>query len=557
MSSNGAHPTNYRNVSQSPTRPFSPAITHSLVDGAGTGRSSMDSEPSTGTGTGMSSPSLPGVNVVNGRTHTHQDDDQEQDLDPLERLQRQLDREREEKENLASQYRNLLAKLTTMRTTLGNKLKQDAEELDRRELQIQTLSAQNEDFSSTLETLKSELIASHAESERTARELDLLRNRDLHESAASERELRDAMGELERCRMQRDEWETVAMQERVGAEEARSTGDTLRRELDLEREAREKEKVELEAAKETAANLQSVLEDFQTAKEHELHQAVKDYKTQLDDVTLSLAEYKRRALDAELQLDDNKSNASRTLELEQELKEKNLLIGKLRHEAVIINEHLMEALRRLRKSSSDTNVDRRLVSNVLLSFLSTPRADPKRFEMLGLLGTVLGWGEGEREKAGLVRGGVGGGGSSNTNTGGGGGLFWGRGGGAASPGKSRNMELEKTDETESFSRLWVEFLLTEANQGESQTQPLSQSQPQSHASVPNSPSQSPNRITLSSSSRAHGPSSNGLSPTGLKGTRRLGSWSNMSNAAMASTPSLSLAAPPPPMSRKGKEKEVS
>lgn len=36
----------------------------------------------------------------------------------------------------------------------------------------------------------------------------------------------------------------------------------------------------------------------------------------------------------QLQLEENKSNASRTLELEQEVKEKNLLIGKLRHEGV-------------------------------------------------------------------------------------------------------------------------------------------------------------------------------------------------------------------------------
>jgi hypothetical protein len=53
-------------------------------------------------------------------------DDVDESLDPVARLQRELDRTREEKESLATQYRNLLAKLTTMRTTLGNKLKQDA-----------------------------------------------------------------------------------------------------------------------------------------------------------------------------------------------------------------------------------------------------------------------------------------------------------------------------------------------------------------------------------------------------------------------------------------------
>ncbi|KAF8137419.1 hypothetical protein EV363DRAFT_1394964 [Boletus edulis] len=476
-------------------------------------------------------------------------------MDPLERLQRQLVRERAEREDLATQYRNLLAKLTTMRTSLGNKLKQDAEELDRRELSVQTLTAHNEDLSATIETLKAELVASHAENERTARALDLLRHRDLSESVASAHELRETMAELERCRLERDEWERAAMQERLAVEEARGIAEALRRELDVEREGRVRDKGELDAARETAANLQSVLEDFQTAREHELGQAVKDYKTQLDNVTLSLAEYKRRALDAELQLEENKSNASRTSELEQDVKEKNLLIGKLRHEAVIMNEHLIEALRRLRKSSSDTNVDRRLVNNVLLSFLSTPRADPKRFEMLGLLGTILGWGDGERERAGLIRGsGIAPGAAPIGNgASGGGGLFWGRGiDGAASPSKSKNLELDKTDETESFSRLWVEFLLTEANQGESQSQSRQQTSPSkllSHGSMPGSPLHSPKRVASSSFP-------NGISsPTGLKGMRRLGSWTPLtgSGASTISLPSLDFAPPP---SRKGKEKEI-
>ena len=48
------------------------------------------------------------------------------DPDSVEELRKELQLVREEKENLASQYRNLLSKLTTMRTTLGNKLQKDA-----------------------------------------------------------------------------------------------------------------------------------------------------------------------------------------------------------------------------------------------------------------------------------------------------------------------------------------------------------------------------------------------------------------------------------------------
>ncbi|PIL23214.1 hypothetical protein GSI_14523 [Ganoderma sinense ZZ0214-1] len=54
------------------------------------------------------------------------------------------------------------------------------------------------------------------------------------------------------------------------------------------------------------------------------------------------------------------TNNSRVQELEKEVKEKSVLVDELRQEVVIIDEHLMEGLRRLQRSSSDTNVDRSL-----------------------------------------------------------------------------------------------------------------------------------------------------------------------------------------------------
>ncbi|KAG6854485.1 hypothetical protein C0991_006087 [Blastosporella zonata] len=483
---------------------------------------------------------------TNGHTTVNGDSGDDTNDDPITKLQRELERTREEKDTLATQYSNLLAKLTTMRTTLGNKLKQDAEELDRREQQVQQLTAQNEDLATTVETLKEELIASHEEAERSANELDAMRSRALEENAQEsimrERELREAQTELERCRMERDEWERTALQERALSDDLRSSVETYKRELELEREARDRELLELESEKEKSENLQSVLQDFQTAKDHELKQAVKDYDSQLTQVTQSLAEFKHRALTAELQLEESHTNVSRTQELEKEVKDKNLLIGKLRHEAVILNEHLMEALRRLRRNSTDTNVDRRLVTNVLLSFLTTPRADPKRFEMLSLLATVLSWSDPEREKAGLQRAQP-----SNTPAP----SFWSRSSSAAnSPAKS--ADLEKTDETESFSRLWVEFLLTEAASGESPSAPGSNvsSPPPRKASLPGTPTgmhhlSGPPKLST-------GPGTN---------TRRLASYTSpaldnmnaMGMSAMASSPNLLLAQPP---SRKGKERDM-
>jgi hypothetical protein len=119
-----------------------------------------------------------------------------------------------------------------------------------------------------VETLKEELIASHEEASRASSELDGMRNRALQataqENTLRERELREAQSDLERCRMERDEWENIAMQEKVVVDETKSAVEMFKRDLELEREARKREAGELAVERENASNLQSVLEDFQS-----------------------------------------------------------------------------------------------------------------------------------------------------------------------------------------------------------------------------------------------------------------------------------------------------
>lgn len=132
---------------------------------------------------------------------------------------------------------------------------------------IQQLTVEGDDLRSTVETLKAELISSNDEAERATRELEALRTRALHESAQEsmlrERELRETQSELERCRIERDEWERALMQERVLLNEARVSIDALSRDLEIEQEGRRRDVVALEVERERATNLQSVLEDFQ------------------------------------------------------------------------------------------------------------------------------------------------------------------------------------------------------------------------------------------------------------------------------------------------------
>ncbi|KAJ1311845.1 hypothetical protein OPQ81_010306 [Rhizoctonia solani] len=399
----------------------------------------------------------------------------------IAQLEQELEKTRAESDSWAEQYRTLLAKLTTMRTTLGNKLQQDAEELDRREQHIAQLTTANEDLSSTIDTLKQELNNSLEDASNLSRELSAIRQRALDTTSSADaeleqmrievehtrRDLETTRRELEEERLDREELEREAAQERVMAEELKAQLAVLRREVEQAAAQRARESEAVQREKEKSANLQSVLEDFQLAKDMEIRQALAESESTLQHTIKQLAEFKSRALQAEAELAESTHSSERVNTLEKEVKEKNLLIGKLRHEAVIINEHLTIALRKLRASaaSSSSSVDRELVSNILLSFLSAPRTDGTRFEMLSVMANILGWGEVEREKAGLQRTG-----GSGAVTPIGTGVVGRKTSTASTSGKP--FELDGTDETESFSKMWVEFLLKEANQGSAPPTPI-------------------------------------------------------------------------------------
>ncbi|GAA5997832.1 uncharacterized protein JCM10292_006843 [Rhodotorula paludigena] len=380
-------------------------------------------------------------------------------------LEDELDRTRMDRDAWEAQYQGLLAKLTAMRNTLGDKLKQDADELDRREQEIADLQAANDDLSSTVETLKSELIQSHADADSLHTEVEQLRARAFDSERASsdeaqERELalREAQEDLERVRIERDEWEGEAMRERVRREEQGTRLAQVEMELAQAKAEREVLREERDREMESAANLHAVLEEFQAAKDRELQAMLGDLQTQLHETQNSLDAYRQRASQAEQQLQSAHNDSERVLALAKEVKEKNLLIGKLRHEAVILNEHLTEALRRLKKDSGDDSVDRRLITNVLITFLNTPRGDAKRFEMLQLIASILSWSDDQREKVGLQRAS---GALSSSSI-----ISSGRGG--AGKGHARSGKGKAVDEgveNESFSNLWIEFLLKEASQG--------------------------------------------------------------------------------------------
>lgn len=121
---------------------------------------------------------------------------------------------------------------------------------------------------------------------------------------------------------------------------------------------------------------------------------MEEHNSELSALQKKADEAEKSAVASKATLEMTLKDLERALPFEKEVKEKNLLIGKLRHEAVTLNEHLTKALRILKKGRPEENVDRQIVTNYILHFLAIDRSDPKKFEALQLIASLLGWTDG-------------------------------------------------------------------------------------------------------------------------------------------------------------------
>ncbi|KAJ5370146.1 uncharacterized protein N7496_006238 [Penicillium cataractarum] len=328
----------------------------------------------------------------------------------MEALQQKLDDAESKKEQAETQFQKLMERVNAIKSQLGERLKEDEEELAQARSQIEELEDENATLKSQLESKSTELAELSEESAQKTKEISTLRDRtNLSQQnwIQEKEELMEQNGylqsEFEQAKDAMHNWEVLAMEERSVRENlAEKVGD-LEEQLANLRDAYERASGERDSQQSTVDGLQRALQEIQLARKQELRELVETSDAQLEDLRKSLREAQEQAKSADKNLLTAQEELERVRPFEKEVKEKNLLIGKLRHEAVTLNDHLTKALRFLKKGKPEDNVDRQIVTNHFLHFLALDRSDPKKFQILQLIAALLGWDDEQREQAGLAR----------------------------------------------------------------------------------------------------------------------------------------------------------
>jgi DNA repair exonuclease SbcCD ATPase subunit len=219
-----------------------------------------------------------------------------------------------------------------------------------------------------------------------------------------------AREEFENAKQAMQDWEVLAMNERSLRDSLSEKEAELRDQLESLREDFEKAARDRDTNGQAVEGLQKALQEVQNressftqahspslthaVRKTELRRSVETYESQIDELRKQVQAAESSSKSAQSKLESTLAELNRALPFEDQVREKNLLIGKLRHEAVTLNEHLTKALRILKKGRPEDNVDRQIITNYFLHFLAIDRSDPKKFEALQLIAALLGWTDG-------------------------------------------------------------------------------------------------------------------------------------------------------------------
>lgn len=244
---------------------------------------------------------------------------------------------------LQSEHQNLLDRVSQMKDVMGPKLQAEAElrtRLDAFELEYKNLSAEKDSYQHQVTSL-------HADLDKTAREVNRLRQYLLESEETQtqeilrlETELSTVNFEISRLHKERTDSSSLMDSERTRYQENESRVMQLKDDREIlisELEVFKSQNRELEK---TIRNLQDVLDQFEASKDEELEYATQAFRAEIDELQKEIEDQKLAVVTLKELNSDVDAVQDKTAELSKIVEEKTSVIAKLRHDGAYCDSNL-------------------------------------------------------------------------------------------------------------------------------------------------------------------------------------------------------------------------
>lgn len=260
----------------------------------------------------------------------------------IEELRSELEQSHEEKLQVEKQYRNLFAKVTQMKTTLGARLKQDAEELAQNRGVIEELELQNHAYNEAIQHMQQQvLLDSQAstsraiEAQRSLDECSQLKHRITELEASLEAEVLKRTAIEERGLMASAEWDNMAMEERSVRDTLRDRIHDLEEQLSAQNNAYDNLHMIVKQDNAAIVKYKQTLYDLHESHSTQMRALTESMQSTIDELSKDNNALKEDLVLVRLQNTKMTHILETSKVFENEAKEKTLLIGKLRHEGTL------------------------------------------------------------------------------------------------------------------------------------------------------------------------------------------------------------------------------
>lgn len=241
------------------------------------------------------------------------------------------------------------------------------EELQQARSRIEDLEEQNESLQQNYTAKQNEVEHLTTHNNELEKEATEIRERNTLSASNWQKEREEMMEtetylreEFENAKQAMSDWEVLAMEERSIRRDLTDRVSDLEEQLSSLQRDYARASDERDTNSSTVDGLQKAMSEIQNARKRELREVVEKSELELNELRKQWETIKEELKTSQEQLEHSQAELERALPFEKEVKEKNLLIGKLRHEAVILNEHLTKALRFLKakRGGEGESVDR-------------------------------------------------------------------------------------------------------------------------------------------------------------------------------------------------------
>ncbi len=366
----------------------------------------------------------------------------------IKELEKQLQEKCQEHDKVQENYHSLLNRLSSMKSVF-TKMKASESELEKLKGQLEkaeesngSLKEQNSNLASDIRQLHSDMNKLNLDYEKLSRaKTGLEKTAEIRNNEYSLEVKRLKTGnkklaaDLQEVKSEIEEYIIMIDEEKASKQSLQHEIDEINQKCD--NVLKEKEKIS-EKSKHLSMENSKLTQEIESLKTK--------YSTDIKELRIQLAAKNQELLSQQGTLNElNKLRDSyhesqhHNAALQEEMKSKQKIIGKLRRETIALNEHLTKAMKLIKQESSQETVDRELVSNLFISFLQIPRGDSKKYEVLQLISNYLNWSDDMRRHAGLL--------SSNSKV---------------NSNSVVSTPADKLNPSRSFVSMWTEFLEKES-----------------------------------------------------------------------------------------------